>query len=111
VGLGVLVDRPRNIPGASVVVFLLPLILSMTVRSDRGGASLALLARLSSPSGRARTDEDRSRSCRAEGVQALQILLAMLTVPILCLAAVIVELHQARAPSASGSRRCTPARC
>jgi len=93
---GVLIDRPVNIPGASVVVFLLPLILLMTVRFGPGGASLALLstsliAIWASAHGRG----PFAVLPPAEGVQALQILLTMLIVPILCLAAVIVELHQA----------------
>lgn len=93
---GVLIDRPGNLPGASVVVFLLPLILLVTVRFGPGGASLALLGMsLIAIGAGAHGRGPFAVLPPAEGVQALQILLAMLTVPILCLAAVIVELHQA----------------
>jgi two-component system, LuxR family, sensor kinase FixL len=93
---GVLIDRPGNIPGASVVVFLLPLILLMTVRFGPGGASLALLstsliAICASAYGRG----PFAGLPAAASVQALQILLTVLAVPILCLAAVIVERRQA----------------
>ena len=93
---GVLIDRPGNIPGASVVVFLLPLILLMTVRFGPGGASLALLstsliAIWASAYGRG----PFAGLPAAASVQALQILLTVLAVPILCLAAVIVERRQA----------------
>src|SRR5258708_19693161 len=68
----------------------------MTVRFGPGGASLALLgtsliAIWASAHGRG----PFAVLPPTEGVQALQILLTMLIVPILCLAAVIVELHQA----------------
>ena len=93
---GVLIDRPGNIPGASVVVFLLPLILLMTVRFGPGGASLALLstsliAIWASAHGRG----PFAGLPAATSVQALQILLTVLAAPILCLAAVIVERRQA----------------
>jgi len=93
---GMVTDSSGVIPGGSVLVFLLPLILMTTVMFGPGGASLAMLATsviaiVAGAHGRG----PFASLPRAEGVLALQLLLSGLTIPILCLAAVIVERRHA----------------
>ena len=93
---GVLSDGPGLIPGGSVVVFLLPLILLATVRFGPGGASLALLTTSliviwAGAHGRG----PFAGLPLMDALLALKLLLSAMAIPILCLAAVIMERRQA----------------
>ena len=94
-----LVTADPTILGGPVtpVVFLLPIILLATVRFGPGGASLCLLgtsivAMWAATHGRG----PFAGLPPAENVLTLQIVLIMLAIPILCLAAVVVENRRAR---------------
>jgi two-component system, LuxR family, sensor kinase FixL len=93
---GVTVHDPRTITGGSAVVFLLPLVLLAAVRFGPGGASLALLvttviAIWAATHGRG----PFTGLTLVDAVLSLQILLSAMAIPVLCLAAVIVERRQA----------------
>jgi two-component system, LuxR family, sensor kinase FixL len=93
---GMVTDSSGLIPGGSAIIVLLPLILMTTVMFGPGGASLALLttsviAIVAGAHGRG----PFASLPRAEGVVALQFLLSGMAIPILCLAAVIMERRQA----------------
>jgi two-component system sensor kinase FixL len=93
---GIVTDSSGLIPGGSVLIFLLPLILLVTVMFGPGGASLALLATsvIAIMAG-AHGHGPFASLPRADGVLALQLLLSGMAIPILCLAAVVVERRQA----------------
>jgi signal transduction histidine kinase/integral membrane sensor domain MASE1 len=93
---GFVTDSSDVVPGGSVLIFLLPLILMVTVMFGPGGASLALLA--TSVIAIEAGADGRGPFAglpRADGVLALQLLLSGMAIPILCLAAVIMERRQA----------------
>ena len=94
---GLLGDGFYFLPGESVVVLLLPLILLATVRFGPGGASLAMLmtsliAIWASAHGRGPFADLPMAGSYA--VLELQIVLTVAAIPLLCLAALIVERRQ-----------------
>jgi two-component system sensor kinase FixL len=93
---GLLSDTSEAIPGQFVFVFLLPLILLLTVRFGPGGASLALLiTTLIAISAGAYGRGPFVGLPPLETVLALQFALTTVAIPVLCLAADIVERRQA----------------
>lgn len=95
---GALGHGPGLLEGASVVVVLLPLILLATVRFGPGGASLALLTTslIAIWAGAHRRGPFAVLPLTAtETVVEVQILLIALAIPMLCLAAVVVERRAA----------------
>jgi C4-dicarboxylate-specific signal transduction histidine kinase/integral membrane sensor domain MASE1 len=93
---GIVTDSSGLIPGGSVLVFLLPLILLVTVMFGPGGASLALLTTsvIAIVAG-AHGHGPFASLPRGDAVLALQLLFSGMAIPILCLAAVIMERRQA----------------
>jgi signal transduction histidine kinase/integral membrane sensor domain MASE1 len=93
---GIVSDTSDLIPGGSVLIFLLPLILLATVMFGPGGASLALLATsvIAIEAG-ANGRGPLARLPQADGILALQLHLSGMAISILCLAAVIMERRQA----------------
>jgi C4-dicarboxylate-specific signal transduction histidine kinase/integral membrane sensor domain MASE1 len=93
---GIVTDSSGLIPGGSVLIFLLPLILLVTVMFGPGGASMALLTTsvIAIVAG-AHGHGPFASLPREEGVLALQLLLSGMAIPILCLAAGIAERRQA----------------
>jgi signal transduction histidine kinase len=96
---GLVTTDPKIVGGPiTPVVFLLPIILFATVRFGPGGASLCLLGTsLVAIWAAAHGRGPFSSLAAAETVLALQIFLIVLAIPILCLAAVVVEHRGARA--------------
>jgi two-component system, LuxR family, sensor kinase FixL len=93
---GIVSDTSDLIPGGSILIFLLPLILLATVMFGPGGASLALLATsvIAIEAG-ANGRGPLASLPQADGILALQLHLSGMAISILCLAAVIMERRQA----------------